>query len=530
MVHSHIARRAIPPAERLNDVPDAVSEIIMKLLAKTAEERYQTAAGLKNDLEHCLAEWRAQGRIDGFTPGEADQPDRLLIPERLYGREHEIEVLLGSFDRVARSGTPELVLISGHAGIGKSAVVHELHRALVPLGGLFASGKFDQYKRDIPYATLAQAFQNIVRRLLAKNDAELASWRDTICEALTPNGQLMVDLVPELKLVIGDQPPVPDASSQDALRRFQLVLQRFIGVFAQSDRPLVLFLDDLQWLDAATLDQLEELLTRSDLQHLLLIGAYRSNEIDANHPLRRKLVAIHDSGALVQTLSLAPLIHADVEHFIVDALRSEPARAAPLAQLIHEKTGGNPFFLIQFLHALSEEGLLAFDHETGQWRWDLERIHAKGYTENVVDLMVRKLSRLPEETRTALQTLACLGSNAEIATLSLMLGRSEQQVHLDLIDAMRLELVERLDRHCRFVHDRVQEAAYALIPESERPASHLRIGRLLVARTPPERDGDLRYRQSAQPRPIPRRLAGRARATRRAQLDCRPARQGILGL
>ncbi|MGX0968017.1 putative ATPase/signal transduction histidine kinase [Bradyrhizobium japonicum] len=484
-VHSHIARRAIPPAKRVDGVPRAVSAIIMKLLAKAAEDRYQTAAGLKTDLEHCLAEWLAQGRIDGFTPGEADQPDRLLIPERLYGREYEIEALLDAFDRVARSGKPELVLISGYAGIGKSAVVHELHRVLVPLGGLFASGKFDQYKRDIPYATLAQAFQNIVRRLLAKNDAELTSWRDAICEALTPNGQLMVDLVPELKLIIGNQPPVPDASPQDALRRFQFVLQRFIGVFAQSNRPLVLFLDDLQWLDAATLDLLEELLTRSDLQHLLLIGAYRSNEIDANHPLRRKLAAIRDSGARVRTLSLAPLVRVDVERFIVDALRSEPARAAPLAQLIHEKTGGNPFFLIQFLHALSEERLLAFDHAAGQWQWDLARIHAKGYTENVVDLMVHKLSRLPEETRTALQTLACLGSSAEIATLSLMLGASEQQVDLDLFDAVRLELVERQDRHCRFVHDRVQEAAYALIPESEKPASHLRIGRLLVARTPP---------------------------------------------
>ncbi|UFW51988.1 MULTISPECIES: trifunctional serine/threonine-protein kinase/ATP-binding protein/sensor histidine kinase [Bradyrhizobium] len=485
-VHSHIARRAIPPAERRSDVPDAVSAIIMKLLAKTTEDRYQTAAGLKSDLAHCLAEWQARGRIDGFTPGEADRPDRLMIPERLYGREHEIEALLASFDRVARSGTPELVLISGYAGIGKSAVVHELHRALVPLGGLFASGKFDQYKRDIPYATLAQAFQNIVRRLLAKDEAELAAWRDTICEALTPNSQLVVDLVPELKLVIGHQPPVPEASPQDARRRFQLVLQRFIGVFARPDRPLVLFLDDLQWLDAATLDLLEELLTRSDLQHVLLIGAYRSNEIDADHPLRRKLAAIHDSGALVRTLSLASLNGADAEHFIVDALRSETARAAPLAQLVHEKTGGNPFFLIQFLHALSEEGLLAFDHEMSQWQWDLERIHAKGYTENVVDLMIRKLSRLPDETRMALQTLACLGSSAEIPTLSLMLGRSEQQVQLDLIDAVRLELVELQGRHCRFVHDRVQEAAYALIPESERPASHLRIGRLLVARTPPE--------------------------------------------
>ena len=268
----------------------------MKLLAKTAEERYQTAAGLERDLRRCLAEWEAQGRIDDFPLGEHDTPDRLLIPEKLYGRAREVEALLAAFDRVVKSGAPELVLVSGYSGIGKSAVVHELHKALVPPRGLFASGKFDQYKRDIPYATLAQAFQSLVRPLLGKSEAELAGWRDALHEALGPNGQLMVDLVPELKLVIGEQPPVPELPPQDAQRRFQLVFRRFIGVFARPEHPLALFLDDLQWLDAATLDLLEDLLTQADVRHLLLIGAYRDNEVDAAHPLMRKLEAIRQAG------------------------------------------------------------------------------------------------------------------------------------------------------------------------------------------------------------------------------------------
>ena len=231
-------------------------------------------------------------------------PDRLLIPEKLYGRAREIETLLAAFDRIVKSGAPELVLVSGYSGIGKSSVVNELHKVLVPPRGLFASGKFDQYKRDIPYSTLAQAFQSLVRPLLGKGEAELASWRHALLEALGPNGRLMVDLVPELKLIIGEQPPVPALPSQQAQSRFQLVFRRFIGVFARPEHPLALFLDDLQWLDPATLDLLGDLLTRSELQQLMLIGAYRDNEVDAAHPLRRKLEAIRQAGAPVQEISL----------------------------------------------------------------------------------------------------------------------------------------------------------------------------------------------------------------------------------
>ena len=362
---------------------------------------------------------------------------------------------------------------------------------LVPPRGLFASGKFDQYKRDIPYATLAQAFQKLIQSLLGKNEAELARWRDALREALDPNGQLIVDLVPKLELIIGEQPPVPELSPQDAQRRFQFVFQRFLGVFARPEHPLALFLDDLQWLDAATLDLLDDLLTRSELRHLMLIGAYRDNEVTAAHPLTRKLEAIRNAGAPVQEFSLAPLAGEDVRQLVADALRCEPARAAPLAELLREKTGGNPFFVIQFIAALADEGLLTFDHEAARWSWDLERIHAKGYTANVVDLMAGKLNRLPVATQKVLQEFACLGNSADTTTLALVRGTSEEQVHADLWEAVRLELIERLDGAYRFVHDRVREAAYSLIPEPSRADAHLRIGRLLAAHTPPEKREEL---------------------------------------
>jgi len=486
-VHCHIAGQPIPPSELLRNVPDSISAIIMKLLAKTPEERYQTAVGAESDLRRCLVEWNTQGRVDEFVLGQHDTPDRLLIPEKLYGRAQEINTLSASLDRVVASGRTELVLVSGYSGIGKSSVVNELHKVLVPPRGLFASGKFDQYKRDIPYATLAQCFQGLIRPLLGKNEAELRRWRDELLEALDPNGLLIVDLLPELKAIIGEQPPVPELPPQDAQHRFQLVFRRFIGVFARPEHPLALFLDDLQWLDAATLDVLEDLLTQPDVHHLMLIGAYRDNEVDSAHPLMRKLEAIRQAGGKVQEIVLAPLASEDLGRLIADSLHCDQENAAPLAQLIHEKTAGNPFFAIQFISALAEEELLKFDNGEARWSWDLNRIYAKGYTDNVADLMVGKLNRLPVETQSALQQLACLGNSAEFATIQMVYQESNEGMHSQLWEAVKGGLIFRSEDSYKFLHDRVQEAAYSLIPQELRAEAHLRIGRLLAANTPPEK-------------------------------------------
>lgn len=484
-VHCHIARQPEAPSQRVPRIPSPISAITMKLLAKTVEERYQTARGVEVDLRRCLSDWNTGQCVFDFAPGAFDTPDRLMIPEKLYGREREVEMLLTAFDRIVGGGRPELLLVSGYSGIGKSAVVNELHKPLVPPRGLFAAGKFDQFKRDIPYATLAQAFQSLIRPLLSQKDEALRNWRDKLREALEPNALLIVDLVPELRYIVGDQPPVPELPPLEAQRRFQLVFRRFIGAFARPEHPLALFLDDLQWLDGATLDLLEDLLTCNDLQHLLLIGAYRDNEVHAAHPLVRKLDAIREAGAAVQDIVLAPLARDDLRQLLVDSLRCDPVRVATLADLIHDKTTGNPFFAIQFISTLADEGLLAFDYGEGRWDWDLHRIHAKGYTDNVVELMVGKLHRLPLETQRALQTFACMGNTAPLDMLGVAYqGGTVDDMHEHLWDAVRSGLIFRADDSYRFLHDRVQEAAYSLIPKKMRAEAHLRIGLLLAAHTP----------------------------------------------
>src|SRR5258705_553133 len=378
-VHCHIARQPVPPRNRVGTVPVQLSAIVLKLLAKTAEDRYQTAVGLAFDLRRCLAAWNASGDLESFPLGSQDVSDRLLIPETLYGREREIHTLLSAFDRVVAQGTPELVLVAGYSGIGKSALVNELHKVLVPPRGLFASGKFDQYKRDIPYATLAQSFRSLLRPLLGQSEAELGRWRDALCEALGPNGQLIADLVPELELVIGPQPPVVDLPPQDAKNRFRMVFRRFVGAFARPGHPLALFFDDLQWLEAATLQLLEHLVTHSEVRHLLVVGAYRDNEVGPAHPLMSTLEAIRKAGARVQEIVLTPLELNDIGQLIADAMYCEPKRVQALAQLVQEKTGGNPFFAIQFFIALADEGLLAFDPVASAWQWNMDRIPAKSY-------------------------------------------------------------------------------------------------------------------------------------------------------
>jgi PAS domain S-box-containing protein len=487
-VHCHIARQPEPPAQRAKGAPKAVSAIIMKLLAKTGEERYQTAAGVESDLQRCLAQWERGSagaspyQIEEFPLGEHDTPDRLLIPEKLYGRAREIDTLLTSIDRVVTSGRPELVLISGYSGIGKSSVVNELHKRIVLPRGIFLCGKFEQYKRDVPYAAFAQAFQTLIRQILSKSEVEVQSWREAIRMAVGQNGQRIVNLVPEVELVIGKQPPISELPPTEAESCFHMVFRAFLGVFARKEHPLVLFLDDLQWLDAATVKLVEHLITHPDVKHLLLIGAFRDNEISSSHPLINMMETIRRTGAVVQEIVLGPLSIDDLSQLVADTLRCERARAEPLVRLVHEKTLGNPFFAIQFLTALYAEHLLEFDAREANWRWDLDNIRAEGFTDNVVELMLEKLRRFPGVTQQALKLFACLGNSADVAALAIVRGGAETDVHADLWEAVQEGIVLRRRESYRFLHDRVREAAYTLIPATQRAAVHLQIGRLLIER------------------------------------------------
>ncbi|MBV8825485.1 MAG: AAA family ATPase [Hyphomicrobiales bacterium] len=484
-VHCHLARQPVAPAERLNEIPAAVSAIIMKLLAKRSEDRYQTAAGLESDLRRCQTEWDAQRRIDDFPLGEHDTPDRLLIPEKLYGRQREVETLLAAFDRVVKGGAPELVLVSGDPGVGKSSIVNELQKALLPRRGLFASGKFDQNKRDIPYTTFAQAFQRLVGMILAEPEAEHARYRDAILAAVEPYGQFIINLTPELERVIGKQPPISELAPQDALRVFHQVLRRFIGVFARPDCPLVIFVDDLQWLDTATLEALQHLLLQEDVKSLLLVGAYRDNEVGPDHPLLRCVDAIRRAGVPISDIKLVPLDLTDLHAMIAETLHDNDV--LPLTELVHEKTAGNPLFASQFFTALADDGLIAFEPGSRRWLWDASRIASRRFTDNVVELMIKKIMRLPAPCREALRVMACIGNTVRVDALAAALDVSVSDLHASVRHAIDAGLVTLQSGAYTVLHDRIQEACYALIAEAERPSVHLRVGRQILTRTPAEK-------------------------------------------
>lgn len=478
LVHFQVARRSPALSLFRKSLPEQVSDIVAKLLEKGAEDRYQTAAGLAADLRVCLDSWRRSGTIPPFRLAAHDVPDRLVIPEKLYGRDDELRRLQAAAERVTAKGGLEVVFVDGYSGIGKSALVGELHKALIESRAFFASGKFDQYKRHIPYATWAQAFQGTVRQVLGQAEHHLVAWRRHILDALGQNGRLISDLIPELSLLIGDQPAVAELPPNEAQNRFFMTFRRFLSVWATAEHPLVLFLDDLQWIDPGSLKLLEYLATHPELRHLMLICAYRDNEVGPAHPLMLAKESIRARGK-VEEIGLRPLSLNHLSQMVAETLTCPAAKAQPLVEVIGGKTGGNPFFTIQFMQGLFEDRLLSPGPDG--WRWDMGRIAAKDFTDNVVDLMVGKILRLPKATQDVMRKLACLGNMVSVRKLRLAHDTADEALDDDLGEALRASYLIRHNDSIRFSHDRIQEAAYSLLPAEDRPTEHLRIGRKLVA-------------------------------------------------
>jgi len=508
LVHCHIAHKPIPPHEIDPSIPESISHIVMKLLAKPAEERYQTALGLKADLEECYNQLQQTAQIKGFRLASRDFPEQFQIPQKLYGRELAIAQLLEAFERVTQPDKSselaevaslkraEMMLVGGPSGIGKTALIQELYRPISQQRGYFISGKFDQLQRNIPYSAIGSALQSLVRQLLTESQAQLDRWCDRLNEALEINGQVIVDIVPDIEQIIGKQPPVQLLESTQAKNRFNRVFQDFIRVFCQPSHPLIIFLDDLQWADFGTLQLVELMMSDSRIKSLLLLGAYRNNEVDANHPTMMAIERLKKEGEIVNQIVLDSLKLDDIIQLLVETLHCDRSTVLSLAKLILKKTSGNPFFISEFLHKIYQDNLLKFNQNYQRWDWNISQIQALDITDNVIDLMLGKLKTLPEKTQTVLHLSACIGNHFDLDTLSIIYETSLRKTFEDLLPAIQHGLVQTTSelkrtsenpiesglivQNYQFRHDRIQQVAYSLIDRNHQKIVHLQIGRLLL--------------------------------------------------
>ena len=483
LIHGHIARTPRPPRELRPEIPAPLSDMVMKLLAKAAEDRYQSAARLEADLAGWQAQWSGGKELSALGTTGGDVADRFLLPQRLYGREQPLARLTAAVEQVG-SGPTRLVLVSGYAGVGKSSLIRELYRPLIGRRGYFTAGKFDQVMRT-PYGALLVAVRDLIQQLLTENEDQVAAWRNRLADALGPGAAVLAEVVPEIASILGRQPPAPALGPAETQNRFRMVVQQFLQAVARRGHPLVVFLDDLQWADSATLKLLEPLLGDPEIEALLLIGAYRDNEVDPVHPLTRTIRELAAAGIAIERVPLDPLELSDLASLVRDTLHCDAAEADPLARLLSRKTGGNPFFVGQFLKALREADLLRFDYARECWTFEMDAIAKAGMTDNVIDLMTRKIQRLQPRTQRALTFAACIGNPFDQATLAAVSEQPPEAVAADLREALDEGLIHPAGTGYAFLHDRVQQSAYALIPDERKRAVHLAVGRLLFAHADP---------------------------------------------
>jgi predicted ATPase/GAF domain-containing protein/tRNA A-37 threonylcarbamoyl transferase component Bud32 len=502
LVHCHIAKTPLPVCEVNLQVPPILSDIIMKLMAKNAEDRYQSAWGIKADLEECKLQLVKSGQFHHFSLAQHDISEQLQIPQKLYGRELEINTLLAGFERAA-AGKAEIMLVAGYSGVGKSVLVKEIYKSLSEKRSYFISGKFDQFQRNIPYSALVNAFSELTQQLLTENEQKLSIWKEKLLSALEPNGQIIIDLIPEIEWIIGKQLAVPELGSSESQNRFNLVFQNLMRVFCRPEHPLVMFLDDLQWVDSATLQLFDLFLTHQENISLYLIGAYRDNEVEPMHPLMMTLDKLRENCITINQIILKPLCFEHINQLIAESLHQDLEVVSSLTDLVMRKTDGNPFFVNQFLQTLWDENLLRFvppdNNKRGRWHWNLAEIEALNITDNVVDLMIGKLKKLPDSAQRVLRLAACIGNRFDLDTLSVIYERSVIDTFQDLKPVLTEGLIlpieepKMLDEnnqyssfivhHSQFLHDRVQEASYALISETDKPFVHWQIGHFLLKHT-----------------------------------------------